>query len=200
MSGVLGKEEALARLEQCWIINEEIDEKFRRQSLTARERKEEDQKKAKMHKPRATTKKKQMKISAFIKKVPKPTVYNFQGFSMNRCEYNAELKQYLMVPRGYGDGCYGFTCEHCYLRPCIRRVYHQQFISPGIMVQDSGGSNEEAMSASLKAMEDVMNDIFGKRYTKRVGTPTCVLEIMDLYFPSSDYSSSSDEEETEFQE
>ena len=132
-------------------------------------------------------------------KKPEPEV-NFQGFPLSECQYAKEIGTYVYCPPAsvYG-GCApprkkGWkVCSDCYLKPCIADEKYNKIMEFCTDFRTYADDEEldEAYEKIMDRIEDMLTNIFGRKYASTIRVPDCVEEmVMDSYNFKRDYRDS----------
>ena len=142
-----------------------------------------------------TKKKKKPSIKAFFQ-----TVTNSQGFPIHKCRYEERIGDHVYVPPNYdgrlslGGAIRGKTefCPWCKLKPCIavehfEDIFHKSYnehskaekrFKEGRLNQKN---NEALINRIARSTNQFMRKYFGSEYTKKVGTPHCIMNDIFEY-------------------
>lgn len=142
-------------------------------------------------KKKKATKKKPVTVKAFF-----PTMTNSQGFGMHLCRYEQSVRDYVFVPKNYGqkarsEGKPMIYCSCCKLTPCITvehwedvfRVAYDEHTKQWEGMQQ--GKKKKSDLAIMKKLERftvrLMGKYFGREYTKKIGIPECIMKDTNQY-------------------
>jgi hypothetical protein len=141
-------------------------------------------------KKKKTTKKKPQTLKKFF-----PTLKNSQGFAMHMCRYEETIRDYIFLPKNYGQLSVHRQphrfCNDCKLKPCIT-IEHLDEIAT--LQFEEHRMHDEAREAGKKVREltpvnraerrmmKIMTRHFGREYTKKVGVPNCIIKEAYSYY------------------
>ena len=148
---------------------------------------------AKKRKTATKKKKKKPSIKAFFQ-----TVTNSQGFPIHKCRYEERIGDHVYVPPNYdgrlslGGAIRGKTdfCIWCKLKPCIavehfeeihKKMWDEHYKMGEAQKAGKKTNNVTVINKVARFTNRFMRKYFGSEYTKRVGTPHCIMNEIFEY-------------------
>ena len=140
---------------------------------------------------------------AVVEKNKKPIQKNFQGFPLQCCKYEEEIKEYVFCPVGMAWDPNSELCRECCFRPCIpsqkwddiasccEEALSGPFDCLSEEKKNEKKKNQNSNSESVQEMyvealtfvEDrVLAPVFGRTYVDSNLPPSCVLGHVTEYY------------------
>ena len=108
------------------------------------------------------------------------TKKNFQGFDRHLCQYEDSIKDYVFVPKNYGERSQfrdNKYCTSCQLKPCIMIEHMDDIVPQATSELFPRKRSEVAVAGRMENyVKKLLVKYFGRDHVKRVGTPNCVIE------------------------